>query len=138
MPAPYPYTTLTGGSGIGVRRLNLRPEIGGSPPPSTCAPYCFFRRRRRVSIYITYTYRPLETRKYSYHLNARLQIKFKRRLKANALRVKKIKRGRGANPQPVVLIASAFPLPHGNLQCFVQFRNHIIAERRKIQQVGSV
>ena len=29
-----------------------------------------FRRRRRVSIYIKYTCRRLETRKYNYHLNA--------------------------------------------------------------------
>ena len=38
----------------------------------------------------------------------------------------------------MVLNASAFPLPHADLQCFVQFINHIIAERRKIQQVGVV
>ena len=31
----------------------------------------------------------------------------------------------------MVLNASAFPLPHADLQCFVQFINHIIAERRQ-------
>ena len=43
--------------------------------------------------------------------------------------VKKTKRWRGANPRPTVLNASAFPLPHSDLQCFVKFINNIIAER---------
>ena len=64
----------TGRSGVGVRR-----------------------RRRRVSIYIKYTCRRLET--YNYHLNACLQIQFKRLLKVNALHVKKTKCCRGANPR---------------------------------------
>ena len=58
--------------------------------------------------------------------NARLQITLKRRLKANALRVKKTKRWRGGNPRPMVLNASALPLHHADLVFHVY---HIIAER---------
>ena len=43
--------------------------------------------------------------------------------------MKKTKRCRGANPRPMALKASAFPLPHSDLQCFVQFINNIVAER---------
>ena len=88
--------------------------------------FVFFtrRRRRRVSIYIKYTCRRLET-----HLNACLQIQFKRLLKENALHVKKTKRCRGANPRPMVLNASALPLPHTDLQFIVPFPRHMTYDK---------
>ena len=51
-------------------------------------------------------------------------------------RVKKRKSWRGANPRPVGLNASAFPLPHSDLQCFVKFINNIMAERIQNSGVG--
>ena len=82
----YNVYVSTGRSGVGVSRMNSR------------QPFLFFRRRRRVSIYITYTCRHLETREYNYNLNARLQITLKRRLKANALRVKRQRHGAKSKP----------------------------------------